>query len=183
MTKTNYLKQLDVTAFLERPEVEAYIGKNYGHFKQLWQKDYTKKKAGHKMATQWHWNTLAFLLPVSWFAYRKMWGLVLSIAGILVFLTLLEGYAQTHWNFKPSNGPYIGLQLVLCFMSKNLYFLHVTEFFRKHKDTPSQILMPLAEKTGGVSVLYSVLGTIGFIAALIGAAIISEMIWPSPTGD
>lgn len=183
MKQSEYLSQLDVNAFLERPEVEAYVGKNYAYFKNLWQTDYAKLGNAKKITMRFHWNTLAFFIPFSWFAYRKMWGMALSLAALMVSLTFLEGYGQAHWNYHPSSTTYIGAQLVLCLTSKNIYFLHVVDFFRKHENTPPETLLSLAQEKGGVNILYAILSTIGFIAALIGSVIISDIIWPSPTGE
>ena len=183
LSKKEYLKTLDVPAFLERPEVAAFVGKNFDKYKELWLKDYAKTKSALKMTNKLHWNWGAFWLWFSWFSYRRMWGVVLSILGLLAVSSMAEAYYYQLYGKGFSASTYTAPFIILSMMSKGLYFNHVATFFYKYSDVSPARMKELIEEQGGTSVRDCILGTVLSFVILIGAVYLGEIMFPSSVAD
>ena len=172
---------MDTVAFLEREDVKNFVGKNFEKFKATWLKG-VEKNNGHGIPSGFRWNTMAFLSIFTWLAYRKMWKMYAIFLGCMSAMTIFEIYAAFKWDYAAGSNIYIGSLVVLSGLSTNLYFTEVLNFFEKNKNVPADVLADKIKKEGGVSVTYSILGTIGAIGTIFAAIQFGEMIWPPKEG-
>lgn len=90
--KEGYLDDIDFEKFIERREVREFIGKNYDHYREIWLKDYRKKRRVRKMLVGFHWNALGVLCWPAWFAYRKMYTLLAIMTALMAAFSFAQVY-------------------------------------------------------------------------------------------
>ena len=164
----------DFDAFINAPTVRAFIGKNYDYYKDIWAKDYAKKKSIAGIMSSFHLNWLGLLAgPVSWFCYRKMYGVAIGITALYCVATLLEYYIG-----KPiSSTAFVAANVILASMAKGYYFAHVRNFIEKNGTLSQTMFEQRIARDGGVSIPLAVGGFILSISAIIGCAAIGETIF------
>jgi hypothetical protein len=178
--KQDYFKNLNVPAFLERPDVQAFIGPNFEKFKEKWLKDYAKSKDAARMLVRHHWNLMAFLFWPAWFAYRKMWKNLLMFSGAFMAIFVLES-VWVHGGHNPiPSAAYTGVHLVIGLMATNMYFMHVVNFFHDNAKTSPTEMNTLISEKGGTSWVLAVAGALVYLVAVIGVIILSDAIFPPP---
>ncbi|MEQ8440961.1 MAG: DUF2628 domain-containing protein [Alphaproteobacteria bacterium] len=72
------------------------------------------KESGRPSAMSWSW--LGFFLPLSWFAYRRMWGWLVGMIGVFAGLTMIQN--ATGLDF--GGGPAVGIAAAVGIMGKQL---------------------------------------------------------------
>jgi hypothetical protein len=164
---TNRYKNFNFEAFINAPTVQAFIGKNYQHYKEIWSADYTKYGKPERMVASMHFNLLALLMPPAWFAYRKMWKVLLIWLGAICGLTVVA----TVSGVDIPGGAWTGVNIVIALMSKGMYFDHVTKFFEANKNLPGPALDRAIERQGGTSAGMAILGTVFSVLVIIAVEI------------
>jgi hypothetical protein len=164
----------DFDAFINSPDVRTFIGRNYEHYKSLWSADYAKKQSLGHMITSWHLNWLALLAgPVTWYAYRKMFGPAIGLILGYCALTLYQYYNGQ--GFSPSI--FIGGSIGLAFIGKGFYLAYVIRFFEKNKNVSRLMLEQRIASQGGASTPFAVAAFILMIAALTASAALGETLF------
>lgn len=149
--KIEYYNNFDYPTFINNPKVEAFIGKDYEYFKDLWAKDFVKKKGNAlKVMTCFHWTWLGVILgPIVWFSYRKMYAVAWSLIALFATVSFLESY----FDFEVGAGAFFGTNLALALLAQNHYFMYVVDFFRKNANLPGHQLDELIATKGGTSMV------------------------------
>jgi hypothetical protein len=167
-------KNFDFDAFINAPTVRAFIGKNYDHYKEIWGRDYAKKKSVTGIISSFHLNWLGLLAgPVSWFSYRKMYGAAIGVTIVYCAATLVEYYYGKPF---PTAG-FVGVNVAIASMAKGQYFAHVMNFLEKNNTLSQAMFEQRIARDGGVSWPLAVAGFILSIAAIIGCAAIGEIVF------
>ncbi len=160
-------KNFDFEAFINAPTVHAFIGKNYQHYKEIWSADYAKYGKPERIMASMHFNLLALLMPPAWFAYRKMWTVLLIWLGAICGLTVVAAVT----GIDIPGGTWTGMNIVIALMSKGMYFDHVTKFFEANKNLPGPALDRAIERQGGTSAGMAILGTVFSVLVIIAVEI------------
>lgn len=171
--KIAYFQDFDYRTFINNPQVEAFIGKDYEHFKVLWTSDFEKKKGNAlRVITSLHWTWLGVLAgPIVWFSYRKMYKLAWGLVGLFSAATFLEDFFGLH----VGSGAYMGANLMLALMAKGYYFEHVVGFFHENKDASQAQMAELIATKGGTSTLAAVIMFVMGIICVIAASILGDL--------
>lgn len=171
-------KDLDFNEFMKNEDVVAFIGKNFVHYRDIWEIDYGKSKGNlRKIVLARHVNALAMLVCVpAWFGYRKMYAAAGGITALLCLATFLESWVKIP---LPSS-IFLVVNLLIATQTKGFYFDHVVRFFDRNKNTDRKTLEPLLIQKGGVSVGASLLWTVGLFAAMAAIAFSGEYFFPEP---
>ncbi|MGE3820359.1 MAG: DUF2628 domain-containing protein [Isosphaeraceae bacterium] len=109
-----------------RVELEAFVGRNHGHYLRKWSKHLNSKVP----ATGAGFNFAAFLFGVVWLTYRKMYWNALIILGIMIVVGMVEEIAAETLNFSihtlraVDQTVNLGLWLACGFCGNVWYFRH-----------------------------------------------------------
>jgi hypothetical protein len=191
MIKISDLEKINISEFLENPEIDQFIGKKSLYYRTLWLKNYNKKNSIKSILTSanWNWGAFLCLCPVTWLAYRKMLGY-----WFVVILTCLSIFLKAYFS-KDSTSYWIDKHIffdsffdslfpifpVVLLYGKNYYFLHTITFFEKIKDLSSERRGKLIAQKGGVSVLHAVIGTIFYFGLIFFSDCIATVLFRSIT--
>jgi len=170
-----HLKNLDVPAFLERPDVQAFVGRNFDKFKAKWLKDYHKRNDPRRMMRA-HWNPLAFFLWFAWLAYRKMWRMLIGISAFIMAMLVAEAwYESTTGNLIPDS-VFTGAQVALGMMATSYYFYHITHYFYKNPNPSADDL----KRDGGPCVPCAIIGSLVYMAVMFATVYATIIVFPTP---
>ncbi len=162
-------QNFDFDAFINAPQTRAFVGRNYDHYKKLWEIDYIKVNRNPQRMMRMHWNWLAIFLVPAWLGYRKMYMHVAVWIGVIALLTFLEAFY--HWHLS---GGFTGANLVFALLSKSLYFHHARNFFEKNAHRGAGDLDVLIREKGGTSVPQAIVFTIVGLGAIYLATVAGE---------
>lgn len=154
----------DFEAFLEQPNVQGLIGKNYDHYRELWLARYryiVLKEPKQKVKGAFNW--LGFLLPPVWLGYRRMYTILFILLAVVATLVFVEVY------YAQGITPLIGLAVLFGFFGKDFYLEHVIKSAAKmnnHKNVDAFL-----KWHAGTSIMWASLALPISLALNIAAAI------------
>lgn len=126
--KLGFTEEGHMRDFLARDDVQTMIGENYHHYRELWLAKFEYKVLdGPKPQVKGWFNWLALLGFIIWAGYRKLyafyWSFVLMIAALI--------FAEVYYGFEIRPGAFIGMNVALAILSKDLYFQHLVACTKK----------------------------------------------------
>lgn len=160
--KLGFTEEGHMRDFLARDDIQTIIGENYHHYRELWLAKFDYKvMGGPKPKVKGSFNWLALLGFILWAGYRKLyafyWCFVLMVAALI--------FAEVYYNFEIRPGAFIGMNVALAILSKDLYFQHLVACAKK-LDTmqDEEKRVAFIARRAGVSKLY---GYLAFPVALV----------------
>ncbi len=157
----------DIHAFLDSPEAEAYVGRDFNKYRLRWLRAYEKYHDIKKIKAVPSLNLLAlFLLPV-WAGYRKQFGVLFAVTLMISAAVCFEIFS----GILIPGVAYISALVAISAMVNGWYFQHMFSFFRKLETEDTEERMAKIKKHGGTSVALAVLMPFVFLAGLLAVYI------------
>lgn len=158
------------TGWIPREVFEAYCGP--GSEKLLAYYDASREK---KQLMRASLNWLAILLLPAWFGYRKQW-VTLTVFTILI---AASSVLEIAYRFEIPSGAFVGIGIALGVMANGFLLTTANSLYHKLKqqqNSDAQIIEQLRDK-GSKSIPLAFVGVIVNIGVLIGAVILSEILF------
>lgn len=159
-------------SFIQHPAVAAYVGNNFDYYRDVWSRQFAKKKTIAAMRGDIlkgafaSFNLPALLLLVPWSFYRKNVKPA-ALVGLVLFAVFSM---QIITGMHPPGLFYLVLIIGVGSMANAYYFDQVWEFVETNGKLGPEELKQLALAKGGTSVGFMLGGVIAY-ALVLGLAI------------